>query len=190
MSFLQDAPGFAELRRSPYEEGELAEPLSDPPRGAGTHARRAKTYTLSYTYTQCIIFQKMKEEGKGSKAPLTESFIHYPNNKYVLLALLGATAGMGVVWYTGQFYALFFLTITLKLGYLPAYLLILTSLIIGTPYHTLADAFSGWRDSPPHRANMLNRSVTRMGIAAAYAPTSKYKVFWALILVGPDSRRG
>ena len=67
------------------------------------------------------VFQKMKEEGKGSKAPLTESFIRYPNNKYVLLALFGATAGMGVVWYTGQFYALFFLTITLKLGYLPAY---------------------------------------------------------------------
>ena len=63
------------------------------------------------------IFQKMKEEGKGSKAPLTESFLHYPNNKYVLLALLGATAGQGVVWYTGQFYALFFLTITLKLDY-------------------------------------------------------------------------
>ena len=68
------------------------------------------------------IFQEMKKEGKGSKAPLTESFIHYPNNKYVLLALLGATAGMGVVWYAGQFYALFFLTITLKIGYLPAYL--------------------------------------------------------------------
>src|ERR1700704_2322108 len=49
------------------------------------------------------IFQKMKEEGKGSRAPLTESFFHYPNNKYVLLALLGATAGQGVVWYTGQF---------------------------------------------------------------------------------------
>ena len=81
------------------------------------------------------IFQKMKEEGKGSKAPLTESFLHYPNNKYVLLALFGATAGMGVVWYTGQFYALFFLTITLKVGYFPAYLLILTSLIIGTPFY-------------------------------------------------------
>ena len=83
------------------------------------------------------IFQKMKEEGKGSKAPLTESFLHYPNNKYVLLALFGATAGMGVVWYTGQFYALFFLTITLKVGYLPAYLLILASLIIGMPFYLL-----------------------------------------------------
>ena len=80
------------------------------------------------------IFQKMKEEGKGSKAPLTESFFHYPNNKYVLLALLGATAGQGVVWYTGQFYALFFLVITLKLDYIYAYYLIGGSLILGTPF--------------------------------------------------------
>src|SRR3984957_10855335 len=69
------------------------------------------------------VFQKMKAEGKGSKAPLTESFLRYPNNKYVLLALLGACAGTSAVWYTGQFYALFFLTITLKLDYLSAYLL-------------------------------------------------------------------
>jgi MFS family permease len=79
------------------------------------------------------IFKKMKEEGKGSKAPLTDSFLRYPNNKYVLLALLGATAGQGVVWYTGQFYALFFLTLTLKLDYVWAYILIGISLIIGTP---------------------------------------------------------
>lgn len=50
--------------------------------------------------------------------------------------------------------------------------------------HTLAEAFSSWRGSPPHRANMLNRDVTRMGIAAVYAPASKYKVFWDLILTG------
>ncbi len=86
------------------------------------------------------IFQKMKEEGKGSKAPLTESFFHYPNNKYVLLALLGATAGQGVVWYTGQFYALFFLTITLKLNYVLAYVMIGISLVIGTPFFI----FFGW----------------------------------------------
>jgi uncharacterized protein YkwD len=59
---------------------------------------------------------------------------------------------------------------------------------IGAGYHTLAEAFSGWRDSPPHRANMLNASVTRMGIAAVYTPKSKYKVFWALILAAPDQR--
>ena len=59
---------------------------------------------------------------------------------------------------------------------------------ISAGYHTLAEAFSGWRDSPPHRANMLNVSVTRMGIAAVYAPKSKYKVFWALILAGDAVR--
>jgi uncharacterized protein YkwD len=59
---------------------------------------------------------------------------------------------------------------------------------ISAGYHTLAEAFSGWRDSPPHRANMLNRSVTRIGIAAALAPNTKYKVFWALILAGPGPR--
>ena len=61
---------------------------------------------------------------------------------------------------------------------------------IGAGYHTLAEAFSGWRDSPPHRANMLNQGATRMGIAAAYAPNSKYKVFWSLILAAPDDKRG
>jgi MFS family permease len=80
------------------------------------------------------IFQKMKEEGKGSKAPLTDSFLRYPNNKYVALALFGATAGQGVVWYTGQFYALFFLTLTLKLDYAAAYILIGISLLLGTPF--------------------------------------------------------
>ena len=86
------------------------------------------------------IFQKMKAEGKGSKSPLTDSFLKYPNNKFVLLALLGATAGQGVVWYTGQFYALFFLTITLKLDYVSAYTLIGISLLIGTPFFI----FFGW----------------------------------------------
>jgi uncharacterized protein YkwD len=61
---------------------------------------------------------------------------------------------------------------------------------IGAGYHTLAEAFSGWRDSPPHRANMLHSGVTKMGIAAVYSPNSKYKVFWALILAAPDDRRG
>jgi len=61
---------------------------------------------------------------------------------------------------------------------------------IGAGYHTLAEAFSGWRDSPPHRANMLRSGVTKMGIAAAYAPGTKYKVFWSLILAAPDDHRG
>ncbi len=88
------------------------------------------------------VFQKMKDEGKGSKSPLTDSFLRYPNNKYVLLALLGATAGQGVVWYTGQFYALFFLTITQKLDYLTAYWLVGISLLIGTPFFIFFGALS------------------------------------------------
>jgi MFS family permease len=86
------------------------------------------------------VFKKMKEEGKGSKAPLTDSFLRYPNNKYVLLALIGATAGQGVVWYTGQFYALFFLQITLKLDFITTYTLIGLSLLLGTPFFI----FFGW----------------------------------------------
>jgi uncharacterized protein YkwD len=60
---------------------------------------------------------------------------------------------------------------------------------IGAGYHTLAEAFSGWRDSPGHRANMLLAGATRMGIAAVYAPKSKYKVFWALILAAPEDQQ-
>lgn len=61
---------------------------------------------------------------------------------------------------------------------------------ISAGYHTLAEAFSGWRDSPPHRANMLLKGATRMGIAAVYAPNSKYKVFWTMIIAAPDDKRG
>jgi uncharacterized protein YkwD len=58
---------------------------------------------------------------------------------------------------------------------------------ISAGYHTLAEAFSGWRDSPPHRKNMLLSGATRMGIAAVYAPNTKYKVFWSLIVAAPDA---
>ena len=57
---------------------------------------------------------------------------------------------------------------------------------VSAGYHTLAEAFSGWRDSPPHRAHMLQQGVTRIGIAAVYTPNSKYKVYWALILAAPE----
>jgi uncharacterized protein YkwD len=58
---------------------------------------------------------------------------------------------------------------------------------VSAGYHTLAEAFSGWRDSPPHRAHMLQTGVTRIGIAVGYAPNSKYKVYWALILAAPGT---
>jgi hypothetical protein len=59
---------------------------------------------------------------------------------------------------------------------------------VSAGYHTLAEAFSGWRDSPPHRENMLKNGVTKLGIAASYAPNTKYKVFWTLILASTDAR--
>jgi uncharacterized protein YkwD len=61
---------------------------------------------------------------------------------------------------------------------------------ISAGYHTLAEAFSGWRDSPPHRENMLLKGATRIGIAAVYTPRSKYKVYWALILAKPEDKQG
>jgi MFS family permease len=88
------------------------------------------------------VFQRMKAQGKGSKSPLKDSFFHYPNNKYVLLALFGATAGQGVVWYAGQFYALFFLTITLKLDYLKAYMLVGAALLLATPFFVIFGGLS------------------------------------------------
>ena len=60
---------------------------------------------------------------------------------------------------------------------------------VSAGYHTLAEAFSGWRDSPPHRANMLKTGVTKIGIAASYAPNTKYKFFWTMILAAPDGKK-
>ena len=59
---------------------------------------------------------------------------------------------------------------------------------VSAGYHTLAEAFSGWRDSPPHKANMLKNGVTKLGITASYAPNTKYKVFWTLIMASTETR--
>ena len=86
------------------------------------------------------VFLQMKAEGKGSKAPLRDSFTNWANLKIVLLALFGAAAGQGVVWYTGQFYALFFLTGTLKVQWKTAYLIVAAALALGTGLFV----FFGW----------------------------------------------
>ncbi|MFB9268324.1 MFS transporter [Bradyrhizobium erythrophlei] len=88
------------------------------------------------------VFQRMKEEGKSSKAPLTEAFANWSNAKIVLLALLGGTMGQGVVWYTGQFYALFFLQSILKVDGYTANLLIAWSLVFGTGFFVVFGALS------------------------------------------------
>ncbi len=87
-------------------------------------------------------FQRMKAEGKTSKAPLAESFGQWKNLKIVILALIGLTAGQAVVWYTGQFYALFFLTQQLKVDAVTANLMIAAALLIGTPFFVVFGALS------------------------------------------------
>jgi MFS family permease len=86
------------------------------------------------------VFQQMKAEGKQSKAPLKEAFGEWKNLKLVILALLGATAGQAVVWYTGQFYSLYFLTQSLKIEATTANLLVAAALLIATPFFV----FFGW----------------------------------------------
>ena len=87
-------------------------------------------------------FQKMKSEGKTSKAPLSESFGQWKNLKIVLLALFGLVAGQAVVWYSGQFYALFFLTSVLKVDGATANILVAISLILGTPFFVIFGTLS------------------------------------------------
>jgi MFS family permease len=83
------------------------------------------------------VWKQMKEEGRASKAPLSDAFGNWSNGRIVLLALLGLTAGQAVVWYTGQFYALFFLTQTLKVDAYWANIMIALSLLIGTPFFVI-----------------------------------------------------
>ena len=88
------------------------------------------------------LFKQMKAEGKTSKAPLTEAFAKWGNLKIVILALFGATAGQAVVWYTGQFYALYFLTQSMKVDPTTANLLLAAGLAIGTPFFIVFGAAS------------------------------------------------
>jgi MFS family permease len=87
-------------------------------------------------------FAKMKAEGKTSKAPLSESFGQWKNLKIVILALIGLTAGQAVVWYSGQFYALFFLTQALKVDGATANIMVAISLVIGTPFFVIFGTLS------------------------------------------------
>jgi hypothetical protein len=115
-------------------------------------------------------FAKMKSEGKTSKAPLTESFGQWGNLKIVILALVGLTAGQAVVWYTGQFYALFFLTSMAKVDPKTANLLIAASLVIGTPFFI----FFGWL------SDKIGRKIIIMG-GCLFAALSYFTLFPALM---------
>ena len=97
---------------------------------------------IRMTLSESPAFQRMKAEGKTSKAPLRESFGQWKNLKIVILALIGLTAGQAVVWYTGQFYALFFLTQQLKVDAVSANLMIAVALLIATPFFVIFGALS------------------------------------------------
>ncbi|MBT8592839.1 MHS family MFS transporter [Polynucleobacter paneuropaeus] len=97
---------------------------------------------IRLSMSESPIFAKMKEEGTESKAPLTESFLQWKNLKIVLIALFGITAGLGCVWYTGQFYVLLFLTQTLKVDSLTANLLVAGALLLATPFFLIFGALS------------------------------------------------
>jgi len=97
---------------------------------------------IRMTLSESPAFQKMKAEGKTSKAPLSESFGQWKNLKIVILALVGLTAGQAVVWYTGQFYALFFLTQQLKVDAITANLMIAAALLIATPFFVIFGSLS------------------------------------------------
>ena len=104
------------------------------------------------------VFAEMKASGRSSKAPLTESFAHGKNLRIVLAALFGATMGQGVVWYAGQFYALYFLSTTLKVDYVTTYLLIAGALLIGTPFFLFFGRLSdriGPQADPPDPGMLL-----------------------------------
>jgi MFS family permease len=125
-------------------------------------------------------FQRMKDEGTRSKAPLTEAFGRWDNAKIAILALLGGTAGQAVVWYTGQFYALFFLTQTLKVDGTTASILITFALLLGTPFFILF----GWLSDKIGRkpillAGCLIAAITYFPLFGQIAKTANPKLISA-----------
>jgi MFS family permease len=102
----------------------------------------AVSVVIRLKLSESPVFQRMKDEGKTSKAPLTEAFANWSNAKIVIIALLGGVMGQGVVWYTGQFYALFFLQSILKVDGYTANLLIAWSLLLGTGFFIVFGALS------------------------------------------------
>jgi MFS family permease len=102
----------------------------------------AFSYLIRSRLQDSPLFAQMKASGRGSRSPLRDSFLHAENRRLVILALLGATAGQGVVWYTGQFYALYYLQTVLKVNFVTANYIIAAALLLGTPLFIVFGAIS------------------------------------------------
>ncbi len=102
----------------------------------------AISYIIRARLQESPLFAEMKAAGKGSRTPIRDSFLNPQNRRLVILALLGATAGQGVVWYTGQFYALYYLQTVLKINFVTANYIIAAALLLGTPLFIVFGALS------------------------------------------------
>ncbi|QLY27422.1 MHS family MFS transporter [Bdellovibrio sp. KM01] len=133
------------------------------------------SYLIRRKMEESPVFLQMKAEGKTSTSPLRDSFMKPENRRLVILALFGATAGQGVVWYTGQFYALYFLQTVLKVDFVVANKVIAMALLLGTPFFI----FFGWLSDRIGRKKII---MTGCAIAAAsYVPIYKameYRSGW------------
>ncbi len=133
------------------------------------------SYLIRRKMQESPVFLQMKAEGKTSENPLRDSFMKPENRRLVILALFGATAGQGVVWYTGQFYALYFLQTVLKVDFVVANKVIALALLLGTPFFV----FFGWLSDRIGRKKII---MAGCAIAAAcYVPIYKameYRSGW------------
>jgi len=100
------------------------------------------SYYVRIRLKESPLFAELKASGKASTSPLRDSFLEPENRKMVILALFGATAGQGVVWYTGQFYALYYLQTVLKLNFVTANVIVAIALLLGTPFFIFFGALS------------------------------------------------
>ncbi len=131
------------------------------------------SYFIRRRMDESPVFQAMKNSGKASKSPLRDSFLNPENRRMVLIALFGATAGQGVVWYTGQFYALYFLQTVLKVDFVVSNTIIAVALLLATPFFVVFGALSD-------RIGRKKIMLTGMALAAlTYYPIYRAMEFYS-----------